>query len=111
MGYREMTREECMIFLRQVKHVLLRSKSWLDNTHKPIQQAFDMAIEALEGQRTGYWIPCTKEGLYLSDMMRREGKRWYGYKCSECGFIYKGNALTESPVCQSCGRKMEVEHG
>lgn len=56
-------------------------------------------------ERAG-WIPCTKEGLALTELMRREGKKWYGYRCTNCNFIYKGNALTESRYCQGCGAKM-----
>ena len=57
-------------------------------------------------ERTGEWVPCTKEGLVLTELMRREGKKWYGYRCTNCNFIYKGNALTESRYCQGCGAKM-----
>ena len=69
-------------------------------------KALKMAIEALSAERTGEWIPCTKEGLALTELMRREGKKWYGYRCTNCNFIYKGNALTESRYCQGCGAKM-----
>ena len=55
----------------------------------------------------GEWIPCTKGGLPLTELGRRERQKWYGYKCSKCNFIYKGNALTESPFCQNCGARME----
>ena len=53
----------------------------------------------------GEWIPCTKEGLPLTELGRKERQKWYGYKCSKCNFIYKGNAITESPFCQNCGAK------
>lgn len=57
------------------------------------------------------WIPCTKNGLPLSEMAYRDGQKWYGYKCSRCNFIYKGNALTESPYCKKCGADMRgTEH-
>ena len=55
----------------------------------------------------GEWIPCTKRGLPLTELGRRERQEWYGYKCSKCNFIYKGNALTESPFCQNCGADMK----
>ena len=94
-----MTREECMIFLRQVKHVLLRSKSWLDSTHKPIQQAFDMAIEALKEQKTGEWV------VYEQD---------YVPQCSECGYVPAYNKYLNkyyySNWCPNCGARMEIEH-
>ena len=55
----------------------------------------------------GEWIPCTKKGLPLTELGRRERQKWYGYKCSNCNFVYKGNALTESPFCQNCGAHMK----
>ena len=58
----------------------------------------------------GRWVPCTKTGMPLTEYGRHQGEKWFGYKCSECNMIYKGNALTESPYCQHCGAKMdEVE--
>jgi len=43
-----MSKEEAIIFLRKVQQILLASNSWLESTHDPIKEAFDMAIEALE---------------------------------------------------------------
>jgi hypothetical protein len=43
-----MTREEAISLLSQVNHILVNSNSWLENTHEPLNIAFDMAIEALE---------------------------------------------------------------
>ncbi len=57
----------------------------------------------------GEWTPCTKDGLALTELMRREGRKWYGYKCSNCNFIYKGNALLEFNFCPNCGAKMDGE--
>lgn len=56
----------------------------------------------------GEWIPCTKSGMPLTEQGRLSGEKWYGFKCSnpECNYIYKGNALTESPFCQKCGADM-----
>ena len=54
----------------------------------------------------GEWIPCSKDGLALTELMRREGQKWYGYKCSRCNEIYKGNALLECNFCHNCGAKM-----
>ena len=99
MGYREMTREECMIFLRQVKHVLLRSKSWLDSTHKPIQQAFDMAIEAVLHYNTGRW--------------ERNEQRWGDneWRCNQCGAVLEGDEYKwrNNYFCYHCGAKMEMK--
>lgn len=63
--------------------------------------------ETTEPVRHGHWIPCTKTGMPLTEYGRRQGEKWFGYKCSECNTIYKGNALTESPYCQHCGSKMD----
>lgn len=73
--------------------------------HRAIEKI--MNAPTIEPQLTGQWIPCTKNGLPLSEMAYREGQKWYGYKCSNCNFIYKGNALTESPYCKKCGARME----
>ena len=67
-------------------------------------------LPSAQPQRTGRWIPCTNNGLPLSEMAYREGQKWYGYKCSNCNFIYKGNALIESPYCKKCGARMEGEN-
>ena len=61
----------------------------------------NLDIEPL--RKRGEWIPCTKEGISLTEQIRKEGAKWYGYKCSECGYIYKGNALREADYCQKCG--------
>ena len=58
----------------------------------------------LQERPQGEWWPCTKEGLPLTEYLcKYEAQKWYGYKCSHCTFIYKGNALTQSPYCQKCG--------
>jgi hypothetical protein len=56
----------------------------------------------------GEWIECTKSGMPLTEYGRMTGEKWYGFKCSQCNFIYKGNALIESPYCQKCGAKMTI---
>ena len=77
------------------------------------QQAWfkaDDVFKALKAEPTkhGRWFPCTKTGMPLTEYGRRQGEKWFGYKCSECNTIYKGNALTESPYCQRCGAKMDL---
>ena len=37
-------------FLDQVREILLDDKSWIESTKQPINEAFDMAISALEAQ-------------------------------------------------------------
>ena len=78
----------------------------------------DMTREYLKGYNAckdmnerpqGEWIPCTKSGMPLTEQGRLSGEKWYGFKCSnpKCNYIYKGNALTESPFCQKCGADMK----
>lgn len=52
--------EEAIAFLKQVENILLHNNSWLESTHNPIKESFEMAIEALKEQRPhGEWIPIT----------------------------------------------------
>jgi hypothetical protein len=62
--------------------------------------------------KTGGWLPCTKNGLILTELIRKEDvAKWYGYKCSECNYIYRGNALIECSYCPNCGARMNGEDG
>lgn len=79
----DMTKEEAIEFLKQVKYALLHSNSWLSSTHNPIEQSFDMAIEALQHQRQGVWI--TKDDKY--------------YYCSICNAPHTDNYN----FCHGCG--------
>ena len=45
-----MTNKQVINFLDQVRKILLNDKSWLESTHQPINEAFDMAISVLEKQ-------------------------------------------------------------
>lgn len=58
-----------------------------------------------EPVRHGAWLPCDKKGYILTETALRDGRRWYGYKCSECNDIYHGNAFTK--YCPTCGAKMD----
>ena len=80
-------------------------KTKIDNTLTVANVTFDedkFAEERLQGK----WIECTKSGMPLTEYGRMTGEKWYGFKCSQCKFIYKGNALVESPFCQKCGADM-----
>ena len=57
-------------------------------------------------QPQGKWIECTKSGMPLTEYGRMTGEKWYGFKCSQCNFIYKGNALIESPFFLYFGATM-----
>ena len=97
-----MTRERAIQILKMNEQEKWRSGV----TAEEEKEAFAMAIEALNRPH-GEWWACTKEGLPLTDLQCRcEPKKWYGFKCSHCTFIYKGNALTQSPYCQNCGADM-----
>ena len=49
-GWRVMNNQDVINFLNQVRKILLDDKSWLESTIQPINEAFDMAISALEKQ-------------------------------------------------------------
>jgi rubredoxin len=79
-----------------------------------MEQGYLNAIECIEEEpsaepKRGKWMPCTKSGMIASELVLAQGGKWYGFKCSECGFIYKGNALTESAYCPNCGADMRME--
>lgn len=92
-----MTREEAIQVLNMVEAYGLAD------------EAKHVAIEALEQEpvKYGEWVPCTKNGLILNELIRAEDvAKWYGYKCSECNYIHKGNALVEYNYCPNCGADM-----
>ena len=45
-----MTNQNVINFLNQVRKILLDDKSWLESTIQPINEAFDIAISALQAQ-------------------------------------------------------------
>ena len=79
----------------------------IDNapTVKDVIDLIDNAPTVAERPQ-GEWIECTKSGMPLTEYGRMTGEKWYGFKCSQCNFIYKGNALIESHFCQKCGAYM-----
>ena len=60
--------------------------------------------------RHAKWIPCAKSGLILTEQMRKEGIRWYGFKCSACNFVRKGNAPRDANYCECCGARMDEDN-
>jgi len=40
--------EVAISFLNQIRHIILLDNSWLESTHNQINEAFNIAIEALE---------------------------------------------------------------
>ena len=85
-----MTRENAISLLSQVNHILVNSNSWLENTHEPLNIAFDMAIKALEKE------PC-------EDCISREQaiKATYGFErytgIDEAPYEYTESILRELP--------------
>ena len=45
-----MTNQDVINFLNQIRKILLDDKSWLESTIQQINEAFDMAISALQAQ-------------------------------------------------------------
>ena len=39
---------EAIEILKQIKDILLHNNSWLESTHDPITESFDIAIKSLE---------------------------------------------------------------
>ena len=39
---------EAIKILKQIKDILLHNNSWLESTHNPIIESFDIAIKSLE---------------------------------------------------------------
>ena len=63
-----------------------------------------------EPVRHAKWIPCAKSGLILTEQMRKEGIRWYGFKCSACNSVRKGNAPRDANYCECCGARMDEDN-
>lgn len=63
--------EEAKSLLTQVHKILVNSNSWLENTHEPLNMAFDMAIKALERE------DC--EDAISRQQVQSEYADWYGY--------------------------------
>ena len=130
-----MTKEEAISLLKQVNEILINSNSWLENTHEPLNQAFGMAIKALEQQPTSddcvsrqavldlavdygtnsatFLIPVSSvKNLPPVTPTRKVGK-WKAIddthsQCMECGAIFCITSSNEWEVnyCPNCGKDM-----
>ena len=91
-----MTNKQVINFLDQVRKILLADKSWLESTHQPINEAFDMAISALEKQ-----IP--KKARITTSTKR----------CATCGRQLSGigNIHPRRNYCQGCGQAIDWTEG
>ena len=78
-----------------------------------VSEALKYAVDFLSTNvvelKHGKWIPCNRNGLILTELTRQQGVKFYGYKCSNCNYIYHGNALIECSFCQNCGADMREE--
>ena len=100
-----MTKEEAISLLKQVNKILINSNSWLENTHEPLNQAFGMAIKALEkkchNENRDYdscdQFVCSNCGIELQD--------WHAVERSEDGDITFHEY--EFKYCPNCGAEME----
>lgn len=85
-----MTREEAISLLTQVKKILINNNSWLENTHEPLNIAFDMAIKALEQE------PCDNV-INRNDMLDAIG-HGTTYTSEELQKIIKGLPDAAEPI-------------
>ena len=91
-----MTREEAIY--------LLKNTAWLAPSLVPVDEAIDMAIEALENERPkGYWILSQSQDKEDTD----NGN--YRFECSNCGYSDTHSKATEVPYCWKCGADMGGE--
>lgn len=70
-----MTKEELAIsLLTQVNEILVHSNSWLENTHEPLNMAFDMAIKAIK--QKSCWEELIKCINSISSVKPQEPTEW-----------------------------------
>lgn len=83
-----MTNQDVINFLNQIRKILLDDKSWLESTIQPINEAFDMAISALEKQ-----IPKKPKSVF----------------CPQCGEEFTDDDCWSSDYCRKCGQAIDWE--
>lgn len=91
----EMTREDAIKILKRELGVPIDIKVFPE-----VSIALNMAIEALENKKSGYWKNVGNNPNYSPF----DGSSPYIYKCSCCG-SGSGDYLTK--YCYECGAKME----
>ena len=64
-----MTNKEVINFLNQVRKILLDDKSWLESSIQPINEAFDMAINALTAKLE---TPDKRTEMHACDLIDRQ---------------------------------------
>ena len=95
-----MTNKKAIEFLDQVRKILLADKSWLESTHQPINEAFDMAISALEKQ-----IP--KELIAEGDGYADGSMVYDSFYCPSCDHYMEWDEVED--YCPNCGQKICLE--
>ena len=63
-----MTNKEVINFLNQVRKIILDDKSWLESTIQPINEAFDMAINALTAQPEMHSCDCVSRNAVIQKL-------------------------------------------
>ena len=96
-----MNNQEVINFLDQVRKILLDDKSWLESTTQPINEAFDMAISALEKQ-----IPKKPEQSKIPRYGM--GYEYYDWYCPTCGRFLAFESSNGDHHC-TCGQAIEWE--
>ena len=92
-----MTNQDVINFLNQVREILLDDKSWLESTTQPINEAFDMAISALEKQ-----IP--KELIAEGDGCADGEMVYDSFYCPSCDHHMEDYEVKD--YCPECGQKI-----
>lgn len=73
-----------------------------DISYRPKDESIDMAIEALENQKTGHWIK--HENPNLGQCMK------ISYECSYCKVWLGCEYFVRKSYCPNCGAKMEGDN-
>ena len=88
-----MLKEQAISLLTQVKELILGSESWLDSTHQPIEEAFSMAIEALEQPEIIHCKNC-EHNESSSEAGNANCNKFYGMT-DQMGFCHYGERRTD----------------
>ena len=108
-----MTNKEVINFLNQVRKILLDDKSWLESTIQPINEAFDMAINALTAQPEQQWIPVSelpndnREVEVTCEVKRLDGKK-YRYTC-HASYVHRYSIESTDNNWEGCDEYNEEE--
>ena len=109
-----MTREEAISFLKQVEDILLHNNSWLESTHNPIKESFDMAIEALKICNDCVWYKERSHGKW--NILQEDDNGIHEIECPFCKYSKGGRFASIGvtfhklpPFCEVCGADMRED--